>query len=295
MKKHIFTSVFAAALAASSTGVSAIEWDDNSGIPFNQPSVNFNPAYHGYGSSGQRLYNKIDLQDGRPMYIEGGQPMHDNQGNIISYTKDETSIIGYYDGERDGGLVAGSYTRIRDSSGSNRKMTYAWSVNLEEGGRGSGWVLISALTPQRDLSRILRKTRRDKRALWNSQHQHSNYEEYTIKEATLPSYMADYYLDPDRDASYNAGKAKYYYTRDGIITGLINIPETGSQRYGVGHDVLSVGTKFQRDMNVPIIDVSIYPPSSSVAESHKLQLAWGYSKTNAGRIVYSWVNNRTLD
>lgn len=295
MKNNISIGLFAATLLSSSLSFASYTWDDDSGILFNQPSKKFNATYYGYGSSGQTVYNKIDLQDGRMMTIQGGRSLYDNQGNIIAETVEDTSVIGYYNGTRDGGLVPGSFAKIRLSNGKTQRMTYAWSVNVAGGGRASGWVRIKRLAPKRDINSILKQTQKDKQALWDEEHLHSNYQSYTVEDAALPSYMEEYYLDPGRDASYTAGKAKYYYTREGRITGLMNIPETGSQRYGVGHDVASAGTTFYRDMNIARIDVKIYPPSSYDESDHKLQLVWGFFETSAGSKVFSWVNKRALD
>ena len=173
-------------------------------------------------------------------------------------------------------------------------MTYAWSVNTKEGGRQSGWIDVRALSPYTDIVNILTQTKRDRLALFEDEAQHTNYEEYALQETRLPDYMEEYYLDPYRSASYTAGKAKYYYTRDGLLTLINNIPETGSQRYGVGHDIAPVGSHFFLDMTVAAVPVNIYPPSSGEAESHTLNLVWGYVKTSAGDSIFSWVNERAL-
>ena len=279
---------------ANASARESCDWCDDDGGIFNAPSVEFNPTYWGYGSSGQKIYNKLDLQDGRTMYIDGGISLFDNQGNVIAKTVDERSGIGYYNGSRDGGLIPGSLRNIK-VGGKKYQMTYAWSVNVNGGGRASGWVLVDRLSPSSDIVEILEETRAAKLAAWEDARDEGDYQAFTVQEAYLPRYMEEYYLDPGRDASYTAGKAKYYYTRDGNNTGLINIPETGSQRYGVGHDVLPIGSKFYRDMTVEKVKVSIYAPSSTKAVGHTLQLVWGYSVTSAGNKVWSWVNGRTLD
>jgi len=265
-------------------------WCDDVGGIFNPPPVEFNPTYHGYGSTGQVVYNKLDLQTGETMYI-GNAKLYDSQGNFVATAKE--SGLGYYDETKDGGLIAGSlsYVEIDEEA---VLMTYAWSVNIEEGGRTSGWVDVDALTPRDDIVNILSETQDAKYELYEDAHLHDNYEPFMVQEAYLPDYMAEYYLDPDRDASKTQGKAKYYYTREGRISGLINIPETGSQRFGVAHDTIPVGAPFYRDMNVDMVEVLIHPPSSSVPEDHSLLLIWGYSETSAGDKIYSWINYRAL-
>ena len=250
----------------------------------------YNPIYYGYGSYDNVTYNKIDMQNGSSMQL-AETALYDNTGNYIATAW--SSGIGRVDGERDGGLIAGSLSKIR-VNGVDKWMTYAWSVNTREGGRQSGWIDISALSPYSTITGILNTTKEARMALFNDRIAEGSYTHYTIQDAALPSYMQEYYLDPGRDASYTAGKAKYYYTRDGLITLINNIPETGSQRYGVGHDIASAGANFYRDMTVPVVAVNIYPPSSYTAESHTLNLVWGYAKTSAGDVVYSWVNERTL-
>ena len=265
-------------------------WEDDPGGIFNPPPVEYNPIYFGYGSYDNVTYNKIDLQDGRNMEMERTN-LYDNTGQYIADAW--ASGIGRVDGERDGGLIAGSiYKFIID--GEETWMTYAWSVNTKEGGRQSGWIDVRALSPYTDIVGILTQTKRDRLALFEDETQHTNYEEYVLQETRLPDYMEEYYLDPYRSASYTAGKAKYYYTRDGLLTLINNIPETGSQRYGVGHDIAPVGSHFFRDMTVAAVPVNIYPPSSGEAESHTLNLVWGYVKTSGGDSIFSWVNERAL-
>ena len=291
MKLKLTLTLSAVMLGMLSTQCFAQYWEDDVGGIFNPPPVEFNPIYYGYGSTGKKTYNKVDLQDGRLMEVDDGVAMYNNQGEIIWHTVG--SAIGYYEGSRDGGIVAGAITKIQ-AGGKNYDMIYLWSVNVAEGGRASGWVKTSKLTPKSDIVDILNDQKDDLLALFEGEHEHNNYQGFETQEYFLPSYMEEYYLDPDRDASYTAGKAKYYYTRDNVNSGLMNIPETGSQRYGVAHDLAPIGATFYRDMNLSRVNVNIYPPSSSTALNHKLRLVWGYYQTSAGERIYSWVNERTL-
>jgi len=173
-------------------------------------------------------------------------------------------------------------------------MIYLWSVNVKQGDRASGRVKTSKLSPKNDIKDVLNNQKSNRLALFDKQHEHNNYQAFKTQEYFLPTHMEEYYLDPDRSASYTAGKAKYYYTRRNLNSGLMNIPETGKQRYGVAHDLAPPGATFYRDMNVDRVNVNIYPPSSSEAQNHKLRLVWGYYETSAGHRIYSWVNERTL-
>ena len=291
---YVFSGAIAALAILSAQASAEYWWEDDVGGIFNIPPVEYNPYYHGYGSSGQTIYNKIDLQTGENMYIADETPLYDHLGNKIATA--EASPIGWdYDlSTRDGGIVAGAITKVA-VSGTTYTMAYAWSVNTTDGGRTSGWIKTSKLSPKADIKEILWETREDRLALIQDDIDDGDYEPYTIIETTLPSWAEEYYLDPDRDSSYTAGKAKYYYTRDDYLTAIKNIPETGSQRYGVGHDIVPLGATFYRDMNVDRVNVNIYPPSSDEEINHKLRLVWGYFETSAGWKLYSWVNERALD
>ena len=269
-------------------------WEEDDGGIFNIPPVEYNPTYYGYGSTGNTVYNKVDLQNNESMYITKETLLYDNQGNKIATA--EASVIGWNhdEEERDGGLVAGAITKV-EVNGKDYTMAYAWSVDITDGGRTSGWIKTSKLSPKNDIKDILWETREDRLAIIQDDIDAGDYEAYTLVETTLPSWAEEYYLDPDRDESYTAGKAKYYYTRDAYLTAIKNIPETGSQRYGVGHDMLPIGVTFYRDMNVDRVNVNIYPPSSEDEINHKLRLVWGYIETSAGWKVYSWVNERALE
>lgn len=297
-KKLLLPLVVVTLVAGLAGPVSAYadDWQDQGGI-FNPPSEIFNADHAGYGSSGQTIYNKIDLRNGKQMEIEEGTVIHDSEGNVIGIA--EGSGIGYYNGERDGGLVAGSLAQMELG---NRTVwaTYVWSVDIDGKGRMSGWVDVAALGNAADSSvegeifDVLKDTHDARIDIFEDELLRGDYEAFEVVDYRLPSYMEEYYLDPDRDPSSLAGKAKYYYTRDGLLTVSMNIPETGSQRYGVGNNIVPEGAVFYRDMNVDRQTVNIYPPSSSDASSHSLRLVWGYFETTAGAKVYSWTNERVL-
>lgn len=266
-------------------------WTNNDGGIFNVPPEEYNPTYHGYGSSGQVVYNKIDLQTGAAMEIAGDTALHDNRGNKIGTAR--PSKIGYYDGQRDGGIIAGAVTKLK-IGGTTTEVAYVWSVNIKEGGRKSGWVDINKLTPTADIRAILVQTAHNQTNLILSNLQQGQYTAKTVQAAYLPSEAAEWYLTAGRDASKAAGKAKYYFTRDNLISGIKNIPETGRQRYGVAHDVAPTGATFYMDKRVPQVSLDIFPPSSTTPSGHKLKLVWGYFNNNASRKVFSWVNADAL-
>lgn len=277
--------------AAADSSYNTSYWTSNDGGIFNVPAVEYNAEFHGYGSSGQVVYNKIDLQTGAPMDIAKNSALFDNQGNLIGTAK--LSKIGYYDGKRDGGIIAGATTQL-NINGRLKRVAYVWSVNINEGGRKSGWTEIENLSPTGDIEDILTKTKKARYAIFDAERKKGNYVAKTVKGAYLPAEAAEWYVTAGRDASKSAGKAKYYFTRDGLISGLINIPETGRQRYGVAHDVAPIGATFYLDKRVPKKSLDIFPPSSNKPSGYTLDLVWGYFRNNSNRKVYSWLNAQTL-
>lgn len=287
------------------------DWADEPGGVFNIPSVEFNPDYYGWGSygfgerSGIR-YNKVDMHVGsdnpveNTMYIENENQaqLYDNNGYKIALAWQ--SPIGYNHvlGERDGGLAAGGITQIKEEDdGRTYTMVYVWSVNSQLG-RQSGWMKISDLTPDTEIARILNqnKAKRDEILSANGANGSGGYEENVVVEAYLPDDKYDYYVTAGRTGS--AGRARYYYTDTTpdypYISGLMNIPETGSQRYGVAHDVIRLGTKFYVAKYVDQYELSLYPENSD-NEDGSMTLVFGYAVTSAGEKIYSWINQAALE
>ncbi|MDB9741734.1 hypothetical protein OAB00_02650, partial [Akkermansiaceae bacterium] len=291
----IIKAISAAALLVPATLSAQYYWEEEEGGVYNIPAVEYNATYTGYGSDGDLIYNKIDLQTGESMEITQTTNLYDNTGNEIARAWSSAIGWNHETSFRDGGIIAGAIKDI-EIEGETHRMVYAWSVNSSIG-RHSGWMKLADLSPSSTIEAILEDNDEKRMAIINaSGAQTATYNEATIVATNLPDYMEEYYLDPDRDASYSAGKARYYYTGDeNYISGLTNIPETGRQRYGVAHDAFPLGAKFYYDISVPASNVSIYAPSSSVPESHSLDLVWGYSITSAGDKVYSWVNERALE
>lgn len=263
-------------------------WSNDVGGDFNVPPKEYNYEYHGYGSTGRTIYNKIDLHNGQAMQITGGN-LYDNQGNIIGIAK--PNMIGYYNGVRNGGIIAGAITQLR-INGKKKRVIYAWSVNIEGGGRKSGWVLAKNFSPKSEITNILKQNKKDRLALIKDKLQEADYERMIVKAAYLPSKAAEWYLMAGRDS--NAGKAKYYFTRDGLISGIKNIPETGHQRYGVAHDSAPIGAYFYKDKNIDEVKIDIYKPNGSSPTDYSLKLVWGYFVNNAGKKWHSWINSAAL-
>ncbi len=291
MKQLITALTLSSALLLAGESFAENHWSSDVGGNFNIPPKEYNPNYHAYGSYGQKIYNKIDLQNGNNMQITGGK-LYDNQGNVIGTAKDSVigSINGGADG-RDGGIIAGGITKMV-INGNIKRMIYAWSVNITEGGRKSGWVELGNFKPRNGIRKILQRNVDKRLALIQDSLNDADYAPKVVKSATLPSEAEEWYLTPNRTG--NAGKAKYYFTREGLISGLKNIPETGSQRYGVAHDAAPIGTVFQMDRNVDEVHLNIYKPDSSTPTQYSLKLVWGYFKNNANKRIYSWVNSAAL-
>lgn len=265
-------------------------WQKAPGGVFNLPPKLYNPKFHGFGSTGQKIYNKIDLQDGRVMKIKRTR-LYDNQGNVIATAV--PSGVGYHKNQKDGGIVAGAITEMM-IGGRKTEVMYAWSVNIEPKGRASGWVPTETLWPAKDIRRIQIEIRRKREALLPRQLDRRRYTPMTVVSATLPKEAAEWYVTPGRDAKKNQGKAKYYYTRDGLISGLKHVPVTGAQRFGVAHDHVPVGATFHWDKSVPTVSRPIYKPKSKTPSKYKLKVAWGYVENNAGVRWYSWINADAL-
>ncbi len=266
------------------------KWREAPGGVFNLPPKLYNPKFHGFGSTGQKIYNKIDLQDGRVMKIKKTQ-LYDNQGNVIATAI--PSGVGYHKDQKDGGIVAGAITQML-INGRKTEVMYAWSVNIQPKGRASGWVPTQSLWPARDIRKIQLDIRRKRESLLPGQLHSRVYTPMTVVSATLPKEAAEWYVTPGRDAKKNQGKAKYYYTRDGLISGLKHVPVTQAQRFGVAHDHIPVGATFHWDESVPTVERPIYKPSSKKPSKYVLKVAWGYVENNAGLRWYSWINADAL-
>ena len=125
-------------------------WEDEEGGIFNIPAVEYNPTYTGFGSDGDLIYNKIDLQTGETMQIVRNASLYDHTGREIATAW--KSAIGWNReiNFRDGGIIAAAIADVK-VDGTTHKMVYAWSVNSNAGGRISGWMKLSDLSPSNDI------------------------------------------------------------------------------------------------------------------------------------------------
>ena len=302
---------FAAALLLSvgnGTAIAEVTWSDTRGGPFNIPSEEFNPTYYGWGSFGFGTsrgirYNKVDLHKGgsdkaeKTMYISSDDDvlLYDNSGNIITRAWESPIGWDHVSATRDGGIAAGGITEIK-ISGVSHTMVYAWSVNSRIG-RQSGWIKLEDLSPTIDISDILtsNKIERDAILRSNGAYGSGTYQEHTVVEAYLPTAKYDYYVTANRSSSNGAGRARYYYTNidNQYISGLMNIPETGSQRYGVAHDIIALGSTFYVASYANSHNVTLFPSGSGSSDG-SMTLVFGYALTSAGRKIYSWINKAAL-
>ena len=291
---YYLTAIALAATCMLPSAMNAQYWANETGGIFNIPSEEYNSRFHGYGSLDNVIYNKIDLQTGQTMQIRNA-PLYDALGNQVAVA--HSSAIGRdHDNNdfRDGGIIAASLAEIKVGN-TTHTMAYAWSVNIEAGGRMSGWVKIEDLSPSNTIKNILSDNKTGRMAILTAGGiNNAKYNEYRVISVSLPAYAEEYYIVAGRSAEKTAGKAKYYFTRDNYVSGLKNIPETGRQRYGVAHNNVPTGAMFYRDMGQNSVSLNIYAPSSSTPISTKLKLVWGYTITSAGEKIYSWINEDTL-
>ncbi|MEP3481260.1 MAG: hypothetical protein ABJZ55_18615 [Fuerstiella sp.] len=261
----------------------------------------YNKEWAGKGSKGQVIYNKL-LIPGKTMRIQETW-LYDNQGNPMAKT--QASSVGYVAGERDGGINAGCITNLL-IDGVKTECVLMFAIDIQRGsgisgegkkerggGRRSGWAPLESLEPRDELLKIQHtiKSRIDK--IRPNQRQ-GNVKEYTVIDYSLPEEAAEWYVTPGRSAKKSQGKAKYYFTRRGRLYGLINIPESGKQRFGVTYDVAPVGAKFYRDMAEPEVKVPIYAPDSTKPSQYTLPLVYGAFINNAGEKRFCWTNSDCL-
>jgi hypothetical protein len=217
-------------------------------------------------------------------------PLYDNQGNVFAIA--EASRVGYVDGQRDGGINAGGIATIR-INGADTVCVLMFTLKTEEGGRQSGWAPLSSLSPRAEIEKVQRKIKARIDQI-RPDESHRRYQARTVQEVPLPKEAEEWYLMPGRAAHKSQGKAKYYFARRGHLYGLINIPETGHQRYGVTYDVAPVGSTFFVDRDIAEIKVPIYPPDSTRPSKYALRLVYGYFTTSAGEKRPCWANAACL-
>ena len=96
---------------------------------------------------------------------------------------------------------------------------------------------------------------------------------------------------PNRTSS--AGKVNFYYIREGMLQGFINIPETGNKRHGVQCSRTKVGGKFWKDKDVPEYKQKIYKKGSNQLLG-EFKFVFGFFETSGKTKIYCWTNKDCL-
>lgn len=280
--------VIVVALTAIAYGAASTAHGKDPATHWNVPPVKYNPDYPGAGRTGTANYNKLQRPTGKQR-INRTQ-LYDNQGNVLGIAK--AGLIGYYGRRRYGGINAGATTKVK-IDGKDRVVTFIAAAPTVGGGSQSGYVIHWELSGAKRILQLQQQVIARMRSLYPTNDGRS-YTKMIVNDNTLPFEHAEYYVDPDRDSSYTAGKAKYYYTRDGVLDGLINIPETGKQRFGVSCDQAPIGETFWMDDNIEEAVVAYYAPSSEVVAG-RFRLVYGYFVTSAGAKRFCWTNRECLN
>ena len=258
---------------------------------YNLKPVRYNPDCPGAGNSGNTNYNKMQIP-GVTQRVKEDTGIYDNQGNLLGEAKE--GKIGYYDNRRQGGINSGAITKVR-INGVSRDVIYAHAALTVGGGSQSGYIRLNKLTPRSTIEDKQNEIADKIADLLPSQNNHS-YKKMRVVNKTLPNFAEEYYVTPNRDPSKTAGKAKFYWVRDGVLDGLINLPETGSQRYGVSWDQAPVGSPFWMDEDVDEYVIEVFAPNSSkVSKNASFRMRYGYFKTNANKKRYCWTNRECLN
>ena len=262
---------------------------------YNPPPEDFNPDYIGRSSNGDRNPNALQFSGGASV---GVTPLYDNYGNQL--TKNGRKVVtkskevGYYNGRHNGKIHAGAIARIK-INGRTENMIYLSAVDVDGPGTYSGWAKVSAMSPAGktwDLSREVNSRRESSKVRYTANSGGRNrYDRMEVENCQVPSSMRDGYIIPNRSSS--AGKVEYYYIRDGVLNGFINLPETGNKRHGVQGSRVRVGESFWRDKDVDDYIQDIYGRNSS-RKIGSFRFTFGYFKTNGGTKIYSWTNRECL-
>ena len=266
----------------------------------------FNPSPNDFNTTGWQVGfdsggndNPNALQWSATLEVEETY-LYDNYGNKLTKDGDivETKAgrIGYYgNGEHFGKVHAGAWTQIK-INGVTRDCIYLAAAPIQGGGTYSGWARVDRMNEEsklRTYSQQIHNRRESSSVRYTANPGGSSrYVKHTVINASVPSAMEDGYILPNRTS--NAGKSTYYYIRDGVLNGFINLPETGNKRHGVQSSRVRVGGNFWRDLDVDnyIQDIYGYNSSSIVGT---FRWCFGYFETNTGDKIYCWTNLECLD
>jgi len=262
---------------------------------FNPTPYDFNTknSQIGYDSGGNENPNALQFSGGASVKET---PMYDNYGNQLvkngNLVVTEAERVGYYDGFHNGKIHAGAIASI-NIDGKARDCIYLNAVDVQGSGTYSGWVRVDQMSPSStvwEVSQEIHEKRESVRYTKNPDGS-SRYERMEVHDISVPSAMEDGYIIPNRTS--NAGKVTYYYIRDGLLNGFINLPETGNKRHGVQCSRVKPGSSFWRDMDVDNYIQNIYGYDSSKIIG-TFNWAYGYFVTDTGTKIYCWTNRDCL-
>ncbi|WP_108804231.1 RICIN domain-containing protein [Aquimarina sp. Aq107] len=260
---------------------------------FNPPPGEFNTSQIGFDSRGKDNPNALQFTGGAQV---NETPMYDNYGNqlvvdgIPVVTEEER--VGYYDGFHNGKIHAGAIAKI-NIDGTEKDCVYLNAVDIQNSGTYSGWVPVDQMSPSSTIwqySQQINERRESVRYTKNPKGS-SRYERMEVVAQSFPANMVNGYIVPDRTS--NAGKVDYYYIRDGLLNGFINLPETGNKRHGVQCSRVKPGSSFWRDMDVDNYIQNIYAYNSTTVVG-TFRWCYGYFVTDAGTKIYCWTNRECL-
>ena len=232
---------------------------------FNPPPEDYNTKSkeRGFDSNGSVNPNAMQL-DGKTMKTTKETYIFDNQGNRLREGGEDVKLkkgkIGYYDDGHFGKILAGGTARMKVGR-KTIDMIYVNAAPRKGGGTFSGWIPRDNLSPSDSIYNTNQniKERRDSSDVRSTRASGStsrNYQRYEVKNQGTPSALQGGYIIKNRTS--NAGKAEYYYVRDGTLMGFTNLPETGNKRHGVQGSRTKPGQYFWRDKNVDYYEQTIY-------------------------------------
>ncbi len=288
--KFLIISCFISATVGLDDYVNAAYFDEFNPSPYDFNTKN---SQIGYDSRGKENPNALQFSGGASVKET---PMYDNYGNQLvkngTPVVTEAERVGYYDGFHNGKIHAGAIASI-NINGKARDCIYLNAVDVKGSGTYSGWVRVDKMKPSSkvwDHSQEINK-RREKVRYTKNPKGSSRYERMEVLNKSVPSSMEGGYIIPNR--SSNAGKVTYYYIRDGLLNGFINLPETGNKRHGVQCSRVKPGSSFWRDKDVDNYIQNIYKSDSSKIIG-TFNWAYGYFVTDEGTKIYCWTNRDCL-
>ena len=252
--KHILAFIIVCSLLSVTVGLGDYynpEYFDT----YNPPPGDFNNNSNqvGFDSGGNDNPNALQFAGGATV---AATPMYDNNGNQLVVdgipVVTEAEQVGYYNGFHNGKIHAGAIATIT-IDGVDRDCIYLAAVDIQGSGTFSGWVRVDQMSPSSTVWQYSQEinARRETVRYTQNPSGSSRYEQMEVLDQSVPSALTDGYIIPGRTS--NAGKVNYYYTRDGLNNGFVNLPETGNKRHGVQCSRVKPGSFFWRDMDVDVL------------------------------------------